>query len=82
MFQSSWEKLTKYYNKTDETPVYVAGLVLNPSFKWEYILKNWNKDWHKGAKKQMDQLWATYKPSLDVSISLQQTLAPPKSGFF
>jgi hypothetical protein len=55
--------------------------VLNPSFKWEYILKNWNKDWHKGAKKQMDQLWATYKPSLDVSISLQQTSAPPKSGF-
>ena len=47
----------------------------------EYILKNWNKDWRKGVKKQMDQLWATYKHSLDVLISLQQTSAPLKSGF-
>jgi hypothetical protein len=81
MFQSGWEKLTKYYKKTDETPVYVAGLVLNPSFKWEYILKNWNKDWHEGAKKQMEQLWAMYKPSSTVLTPLQEAPAPPKSGF-
>ena len=30
MFNSGWVKLNKYYTMTDETPVYVAALVLNP----------------------------------------------------
>jgi hypothetical protein len=81
MFQSGWEKLTKYYKKTDETPVYVAGLVLNPSFKWEYIYKNWDKYWHEGAKKQMEDLWGMYKPLSSALTPSQPTLAPPKNGF-
>ncbi len=29
MFQSSWQKMTKYYKLTDDSPVYVCAL-LNP----------------------------------------------------
>lgn len=37
MFNSGWAKMEKYYTLTDESPVYIAALVLRPSYKWNYI---------------------------------------------
>jgi hypothetical protein len=42
---SGWSKLVKYHEKTSDSPAYVAALVLNPAYKWEYIDKNWEQDW-------------------------------------
>ena len=36
---ASWAKIDKYYNLTEETPVYTVAVVLNPLFKWEYFEK-------------------------------------------
>jgi hypothetical protein len=33
MINSGWNKLNKYYTKTEESPAYIATLILNPSFK-------------------------------------------------
>ena len=63
MFNSGWSKLDKYYQMTDENPVYVAALVLNPRYKWAYINNNWaKKRWIKKSKKMMQELWDLYKP--------------------
>jgi hypothetical protein len=63
MFNSGWSKLDKYYQKTEETAVYVAALVLNPRYKWAYINKNWaKKQWITRAQKMMQELWEVYKP--------------------
>jgi len=43
MFNLGWSKLDKYYQKTEETSIYIAALVLNPRYKWLYINKNWAK---------------------------------------
>jgi hypothetical protein len=43
IFNSGWSKLDKYYQKIEETAVYIAALVLNPRYKWAYINKNWAK---------------------------------------
>ena len=43
MFNSGWSKLDKYYALTDETPIYIAALVLNPKYKWGYINNVWAK---------------------------------------
>lgn len=40
MFNSGWAKMDKYYRLSDNTPVYVAALVLHPSRKWRYIEKH------------------------------------------
>jgi hypothetical protein len=32
--------LDKYYRLTDESPAYVAAIVLHPSHKWHYIYEN------------------------------------------
>jgi len=50
---NAWAKMDKYYRKTEETPVYVATLVLDPKYKWGYIEKNWPPEWHLRAKQQM-----------------------------
>jgi hypothetical protein len=63
MFNSGWSKLDKYYQKTEETAVYIAALVLNPRYKWAYINKNWaKKQWITRAQKIMQELWEVYKP--------------------
>lgn len=39
---TSWNVLKKYYNLTDESPAYVAAVVMDPRRKWGYFEKNWN----------------------------------------
>jgi hypothetical protein len=61
---SGWSKLVKYYEKTSDSPAYVAALVLNPAYKWEYIDKNWEQNWIQGARESVAGLWkAKYRPS-------------------
>jgi hypothetical protein len=38
MFNSGWAKMEKYYTLTDESPAYIAALVLRPSYKWNYMI--------------------------------------------
>lgn len=61
---SGWSKLAKYYDKTSDSPAYVAALVLNPAFKWEYIEKTWEQTWIQGARESVASLWKSkYRPS-------------------
>ena len=61
---SGWSKLVKYYDKTSESPAYVAALVLNPAFKWEYIEKTWDPTWIQGARESVVSLWKSkYRPN-------------------
>ncbi|KAF6515700.1 hypothetical protein HZS61_004441 [Fusarium oxysporum f. sp. conglutinans] len=62
MYNSGWAKLDKYYRLTDESPAYVAAIVLHPSHKWHYIQENWKKEWVESSKKLMETLWNDYKP--------------------
>ncbi|RKK76034.1 hypothetical protein BFJ71_g17028 [Fusarium oxysporum] len=62
MYNSGWAKLDKYYRLTDESPAYVAAIVLHPSHKWHYIQENWKKEWAESSKKLMETLWNDYKP--------------------
>jgi hypothetical protein len=36
-----WKKLNKYYTLTDESPVYVAAVVLHPGLTWRWLKKAW-----------------------------------------
>lgn len=42
--ETSWNVLNKYYNLTDESPAYVAAVVMDPRRKWQYFEKNWTTD--------------------------------------
>ncbi|CEJ82383.1 Putative Transposase-like protein [[Torrubiella] hemipterigena] len=62
MYNSGWAKLDKYYCLTDESPAYVAAIVLHPSHKWHYIHENWKKEWAESSKQLIETLWDEYKP--------------------
>ncbi|OBS15909.1 hypothetical protein FPOA_27961 [Fusarium poae] len=62
MYNSGWARLDKYYRLTDESPAYVAAIVLHPSHKWHYIQENWQKEWVESSKKLTETLWNDYKP--------------------
>jgi hypothetical protein len=39
IINSGWQKIKKYYIKTDESPAYTAAIILNLIYKEEYINK-------------------------------------------
>jgi hypothetical protein len=48
----AWEKLDKYYNLFNETPIYYTALALHPAYRWNWFKKVWkNKpEWVNKAK--------------------------------
>ena len=62
MYNSGWAKLEKYYRLTDESPAYVAAIVLHPSHKWHYIHENWREEWIESSRQLVATLWEEYKP--------------------
>lgn len=63
MVNSGWQKMDKYYGKSDESPAYAAALVLNPSRKWSYIEHFWRPSWQMRAKDAVKKLWDDdYRP--------------------
>ncbi|KID93912.1 Ribonuclease H-like protein, partial [Metarhizium majus ARSEF 297] len=76
MIETAWAKLADYYELTEDSPVYSAATVLNPSLKWSYMERTWEDklEWIEKAKERVGQLWReTYK-----SISSCPILRPSR----
>lgn len=52
-----WFVLDKYYALTEESPVYAAALLLDPSKRSRYITHNWPASWHTAAIDGARQMW-------------------------
>jgi hypothetical protein len=59
MMETAWAKLADYYELTEDSPVYSAATVLNPSLKWAYMEKTWEdkNEWIERAKARVGELW-------------------------
>ena len=79
MFDSGWAKMDKYYTLTDESPAYLAAIILNPNFKWQYIQSNWKLDWLPRARTMMEEFWQSYKLQTS-SISTPTLIPEPTQG--
>jgi hypothetical protein len=55
--QASWDKITKYYQLTSDSPAYAAAVVLDPSLKWQYFQEAWELAWIPEAKAAVQKLW-------------------------
>jgi hypothetical protein len=79
---SGWSKPVKYYDKTSDSPAYVAALVLNPAYKWEYIEKTWEQTWIQGARESVAGPWKSkYRPNTTI-FNPVDTPSNTKSGNF
>ncbi|KAH7394698.1 hypothetical protein BKA66DRAFT_546853 [Pyrenochaeta sp. MPI-SDFR-AT-0127] len=59
--QVCWEKYTEYYNRTEDSPLYAAALILNPSRRLAYIKKWWETEWQTPAIDAVKNLWQDYR---------------------
>ncbi|EJP61009.1 transposase-like protein [Beauveria bassiana ARSEF 2860] len=75
MYNSGWAKLDKYYRLTDESPAYVAAIVLHPSYEWHYIHENWKREWVAPSKTLVAALWDEYKPVETLPLSEPEPMA-------
>lgn len=57
--ETGWEKINKYYKITEESPVYAASIMLNPTWKLAYFDVHWaeHPTWLSRAKKDVRSLW-------------------------
>ena len=59
----AWLKLNEYYGKLDNTPIYVAAVVLHPCYKWKWLEKKWQQrpDWLAAARLAFTALTNQYR---------------------
>lgn len=86
MFNSRWAKMEKYYNKTNQSPAYIAAIILDPNAKWKYIKNNQKKEQQREAKSMIESLQGEYKPmdstSFSLTTSTQSRLEAPQKNVF
>ncbi|KAF6513165.1 hypothetical protein HZS61_007895 [Fusarium oxysporum f. sp. conglutinans] len=69
-----WFVLNKYYNLSDQTPVYAAALLLDPSKRRKYIERNWQESWHAPAIAAAQQIWLDEYNAAPIPESLRVPL--------
>src|SRR5579859_1365038 len=53
--------LKGYYSKTDDSPVHVASIVLDPRSKFSYCDRCWINKWTNAAKEKMSSFYDRYR---------------------
>src|SRR5205809_7249670 len=56
---NAWIICDKYYTLTEDSPVYIAALVLNSELKWLFLEERWQhrSNWIVAAKAAVSDLW-------------------------
>ena len=64
--QSGFIKLLKYWNKTDQSPAYIAAVVLDPTVNWTYF-ESWDPTWEPDMKAKLRDYWeSTYRAPISL----------------
>jgi hAT family C-terminal dimerisation region len=66
----AWDKCTEYYRKLDDTPIYLAGVILHPSHKWQRFETLWGgtkktRKWIQEGKAKIKAFWESEYKSLE-----------------
>ncbi|KAH8621202.1 Tfo1 transposase [Alternaria alternata] len=74
-----WFVLEKYYNMTDQVPVYASAILLNPSSRAACLKKNWSTEWYEPAINAAQDFWLNeFKDALPLaSPTASKQMAPP-----
>jgi len=78
--EMGWFVLDKYYNLTEETPVYAAALLLDPSRRAAYIRKNWPVAWVEPAIESANALWQASFSTIPVTEDQRTSLSRPAAA--
>jgi hypothetical protein len=64
----AWKKLDQYYQMTDQSPVYVAAVVLHPAYTWKWLRSKWKnrQDWITISEAAVRNFWLSGYANLTV----------------
>ena len=71
-----WMKLDQYYTLTEDSPAYLATLVLHPAFRWSTVETQWadHPEWLTRGRAAVEELWGEYR-----NISIEQEAIPEQA---
>ena len=77
------QKLDDYYRLLDETPAYLAAVVLHPQLKWQWIEKIWSKKkngkkWIRNGRAAVEDLWSREYKTLPIDDQTNMNPPPAK----
>jgi hypothetical protein len=77
--EMGWFIIDKYYNRTDEAPVYAAALLLDPSKRIAYMKQNWIEAWIEPSIAGATTIWERdYKTVLpEALVAIPNSMPPP-----
>ncbi|OWT42311.1 transposase [Pochonia chlamydosporia 170] len=79
---ASWFKFDKYYQLTDDSPIYAAAILLNPALRRAYLDSAWSHQtaYIEPAVEQAREMWTqSFKPM--VTTTTEEALAAIKDPF-
>ena len=80
-YQNAWEKLSKYYNKTDAShSIYAAATLLHPSYRKQYYDDTWTGDsidWKDQRLAKVKAVWEQQYKAQAPNQEQQQNAKPP-----
>ncbi|KAF6518143.1 hypothetical protein HZS61_002221 [Fusarium oxysporum f. sp. conglutinans] len=73
-FHVAWLKFEKYYQLTEQAPVYVAGILLHPALRKSYLSEQWERNpaWVSNAVKAVRKIWSTEYKSYQLPDKQQE----------
>lgn len=76
--EMGWYLLDKYYQKTDEAPIYAAALLLDPRRRAAYLKQNWPSSWYYPALEQANKIFSdNYKHAAPSAVNRSPSKSPP-----
>ena len=88
----AWTKLDEYYNLSDNSPIYVVAVMLDPRLKLQYIESRWSThpEWIEIAQEKVRTMFNHYRnkcrssvplASISKSVSISSALMHSESTF-
>ena len=82
---AAWEKLTKYYAKSDDTAAYMTATVLNPLHKWQWFEESWGtnralQQWLRKGKQDLRLHWLKHYADVTSALMLTFPLLSSTTG--
>ncbi|THX67806.1 hypothetical protein D6D08_06550 [Aureobasidium pullulans] len=80
----AWKKLNEYYQMTDQSPVYVAAVVLHPAYTWRWLRSKWRgrQDWLAMSEKSVRDFWlSSYSQLVVETTPLEDDRSPDATAW-
>jgi len=75
-----WIKMSEYYEKSDESKVYLVAAALDPRVKLAYFNENWERKWTRKLREKLDKYMREFVTAMDAIDDKSPSPSSPSSS--